>query len=508
MEINSFEELKQALKDCRFEDEKRIREEVNIPELIENANTLEELNIGYDLCEMGGFSIDLFKMYSMLHEKVEKISSQLFEEKINNPEELLNWLETVLNNDKFNIVSYKVVENLDERILECLNGSLSLEQDPSKKARVRQICFDTFEKMEPYKEFQIRLKMGMNFFDLKDVPAEYKEMDTLEKIDEAYKAINDSKASYQEQQQRKRQVDKVLKKLLFQYCNDVGSDEEMLSWAEEILNGQRFENIRSSMIQFMGEKIASAANQKIELAQDSNEKYRYIQIRNKTLSIFDRYNEEKIKKYIGLDNTALFLDGVAFEDGAFGITRDYSRIRVAREKDTTRGSSYLIYPQDGLIRVTIENFNPLRDKHSNAIDEILKKETGAKRDNIWPYYSEDTVAVLSETGQPLVGFIREACDFNGGNTTKIDFEANYKGLLMNIQYPYSYKYHTDSSQNQKEYDTRISNEFHAKTSIPEYPVQEDDKSNIEALKKIFGKEELDPRGIVRVGIGKERTTRS
>lgn len=507
MEINSFEDLEQALDNCEASEERTIRKEVDITRLIQNANSLEELNRGYDICVWGGFNVEQSKIYAMLREKTGKIASQLFEEKISNYEDLLSWLETVFKDDKYKNVSYIMIGNLGERIIKCLNERITSEQDPSKRDRSIQVCFDTFRRMQPSDEFQIRLNTGMNIIEgLEDVPAEYKEIETLESADKAFESIEKSEADFQEKNQRKDQVCKILKKLLLQFCNDIGSDEEFLNWIEEIVNDQRLKSISYSIVNLLSEKIVSAAESKIELAQDSNEKYRYIQIRNKTLAKMKPYEADVLRKKLGLVNTAHILNGVAFEDGALGITRDYFRIRAAREEETKNGSSYLIYPQDGLMRVTVENFNPRRDESGDEIDAILKMETGAKRKNIDPYYSEDTVAVLSKTGQPLVGFIREAK--RAGNTTKIDFDTNYKDFLMEIQYPYSYKYQIGRSQNQKEYDTRIAKEFGERTSIREYPVKEDDNSNIETLKEIFGKKELDPRGIIRVGIGKQRMTRS
>ena len=509
MDIKSFRELSQALKNSEYEERQTIRNDVDIKGLIEGANTLEELNDGYDICESGGFNIEQSEIMAMLHEKTGKIASQLFEEKINNYEELSNWLETVLNNDNFKKVSYMVVDNLGEKIIACLNERISVEQDPTKRDRNIQICFDTFRKMQPFKEFLIRLNTGMNNIEgLEDVPNEYKEMDTLEKLNEAYKANAESEKDYVEKSQRMKQLNKMAKKLLLKYCNEVDSDEELLSWFGEILNGHKLESIDYTIINLLAEKIVSVADQKAKLAQDINEKDRYVQIRNKTLSRIEPYKANIIRMNLGLNNTAQIINEVAFEDGALGITRDYYRIRAAREEDTTTGLSQLIYPQDGLIRVTIENFNPLRNEYGKEIDEILSKETGAKRANIRPYCSEDTVAVLSKAGQPLVGFIREAKEYSQGNTTKIDFEKDYKSFLRRIQSPYSHKYQDNISSNQKEHDTRISNEFFERTSIPEYPVKEDNNSNIETLKEIFGEKELDPRGIVRAGIGKQKQTRS
>ena len=384
-----------------------------------------------------------------------------------------------------------------------------LSRKPQLQERLTGEIFDTFRKMQPFKEFLIRLNTGMNIIEgLEDVPNEYKEMDTLEKLNEAYKANAESEKDYVEKSQRMKQLNKMAKKLLLKYCNEVDSDEELLSWFGEILNGHKLESIDYTIINLLAEKIVSVADQKAKLAQDINEKDRYVQIRNKTLSRIEPYKANIIRMNLGLNNTAQIINEVAFEDGALGITRDYYRIRAAREEDTTTGLSQLIYPQDGLIRVTIENFNPLRNEYGKEIDEILSKETGAKRANIRPYCSEDTVAVLSETGQPLVGFIREAKEYSQGNTTKIDFEKDYKSFLRRIQSPYSHKYQDNISSNQKEHDTRIANEFFERTSIPEYPVKEDNNSNIETLKEIFGEKELDPRGIVRAGIGKQKQTRS
>ena len=79
MDIKSFRELSQALKNSEYEERQTIRNDVDIKGLIEGANTLEELNDGYDICESGGFNIEQSEIVAMWHEKTGRIASMTFE---------------------------------------------------------------------------------------------------------------------------------------------------------------------------------------------------------------------------------------------------------------------------------------------------------------------------------------------------------------------------------------------------------------------------------------------
>ena len=158
--------------------------------------------------------------------------------------------------------------------------------------------------------------------------------------------------------------------------------------------------------------------------------------------------------------------------------------------------------------MTVEDFDKAMEHYSKSqIDNILASATGARRDNIYPYISEDTVLVTDKDGKSREAWTRESREFGRGKLQKIEYSEDYADILRRCQSPYMNKYYQSSDQTQKEKDNIniLEQQFSEKTGFEEMPLLTESEI-FSSAKKVFGDDQIDSRGIIKISMGYPETT--
>lgn len=157
--------------------------------------------------------------------------------------------------------------------------------------------------------------------------------------------------------------------------------------------------------------------------------------------------------------------------------------------------------------MTVEDFSKATEDNSlkSQVDNILASATGSRRDNIYPYISEDTILVTDKEGKPREVWSREYHEFAEGKVQKITYLEDYADVLRLCQPPYMNKYKSVSDETQKKEDNILEKQFSEKTGFEEMPLLTESEI-FNSAKKLFGDDQIDPRGIIKISIGNPKTT--